>query len=337
MTNNGKQGEGNRSNGSRSRQLSRRVLSFVREHRVKIGIGFLSTVAVVLFFVAVISKINQTPVTPPSGVDSSYYEDFDSDFVSDDDFSPEEKQERDFDNWLVDSTLASYTFCDTMESPAGIFFPLVNYRERLFDLTRADFAEYGELGQFYADCWHENQVERRVFKEQFLKATPAYANRLRSMTLSEFEHAALNWWFSAIGVNDYSTAWAEADQPLPAEIDFETLYYVAQVISIGAGSDFIDLDTKIKVGQAFLNRVADSRFPDSPREVFYQAKQYDISKLGAVVVNEQNFEAAWQLVVEGTRPLQENIVCSGLTPIGHVYESAKIEELDVTIYFSDGN
>lgn len=58
------------------------------------------------------------------------------------------------------------------------------------------------------------------------------------------------------------------------EIAFDDLLLLSRVIYREAGSNWLDEDWKMSVGEVVLNRVASSEFPDTVREVVMQPGQY---------------------------------------------------------------
>lgn len=60
------------------------------------------------------------------------------------------------------------------------------------------------------------------------------------------------------------------------KISFDELYLLARVIYSEAGSDWLDDDFRICVGEVVLNRVASPEFPDSIHDVVYQKGQYPV-------------------------------------------------------------
>lgn len=59
-----------------------------------------------------------------------------------------------------------------------------------------------------------------------------------------------------------------------SQIDFDDLYLLAKVITCEAGSYWLDMEWKMKVGEVVVNRVNSPEFPNSYREVIYQPGQY---------------------------------------------------------------
>ena len=59
-----------------------------------------------------------------------------------------------------------------------------------------------------------------------------------------------------------------------APVDFEELWLLSKIIYAEAGSNWLDMDWKMAVGEVVLNRMASPEFPDSMREVLEQPGQY---------------------------------------------------------------
>lgn len=59
------------------------------------------------------------------------------------------------------------------------------------------------------------------------------------------------------------------------EIDFDDLYLLARLVESEAGNE--SYETKMMVASVVMNRVADSRFPNSIREVIYQKGQFEVT------------------------------------------------------------
>ena len=60
------------------------------------------------------------------------------------------------------------------------------------------------------------------------------------------------------------------------EIDFDDLYLLARLVESEAGNE--SYETKMMVASVVMNRVADSRFPNSIREVIYQKGQFEVTE-----------------------------------------------------------
>ena len=59
------------------------------------------------------------------------------------------------------------------------------------------------------------------------------------------------------------------------EIDFDDLYLLARLVESEAGNE--SYETKMMVASVVMNRVADSRFPNTIREVIYQKGQFEVT------------------------------------------------------------
>ena len=58
------------------------------------------------------------------------------------------------------------------------------------------------------------------------------------------------------------------------KISFDDLYLLSKLIYAEAGSDWLDDDFRLRVGEVVLNRVASPEFPDTLYDVIYQKNQY---------------------------------------------------------------
>lgn len=72
----------------------------------------------------------------------------------------------------------------------------------------------------------------------------------------------------------YITAQSETIQNIPANYTQADLDLLARVIHCEAGSSWLTDEHQLAVGSVVLNRVADSRFPNTLRDVIYQKGQY---------------------------------------------------------------
>ena len=63
----------------------------------------------------------------------------------------------------------------------------------------------------------------------------------------------------------------ELDYP---PVDFEELWLLSKIIYAEAGSNWLDMEWKMAVGEVVLNRMASPEFPDTMREVLEQPGQY---------------------------------------------------------------
>lgn len=59
------------------------------------------------------------------------------------------------------------------------------------------------------------------------------------------------------------------------EIDFDDLYLLARLVESEAGNE--GYETKMMVASVVMNRVADSRFPNTIKEVVYQKGQFEVT------------------------------------------------------------
>lgn len=59
------------------------------------------------------------------------------------------------------------------------------------------------------------------------------------------------------------------------EIDFDDLYLLARLVESEAGNE--SYETKMMVASVVMNRVADSRFPNTIKEVVYQKGQFEVT------------------------------------------------------------
>ena len=59
------------------------------------------------------------------------------------------------------------------------------------------------------------------------------------------------------------------------EVDFDDLYLLARLVESEAGNE--SYETKMMVASVVMNRVADSRFPNTIREVIYQKGQFEVT------------------------------------------------------------
>lgn len=90
------------------------------------------------------------------------------------------------------------------------------------------------------------------------------------------------------------------------QINFDDLYLLAKIIYSEAGSDWLSMEWKMKVGEVFLNRVASPEYPDTFRGVAYQPSQYAMANtrwFKNVVPNRASAEAAVRLM------LGQRIIC----------------------------
>ena len=89
------------------------------------------------------------------------------------------------------------------------------------------------------------------------------------------------------------------------EIDFDDLYLLARLVESEAGNE--SYETKMMVASVVMNRVADSRFPNSIRKVIYQKGQFEVTvrKVNGVLMIDRepsldSFRAANDILNKGS-------------------------------------
>ena len=103
----------------------------------------------------------------------------------------------------------------------------------------------------------------------------------------------------------------------------DDLYVLSHIINAEAGDDNCTHEHRIAVGSVVLNRVASSEFPDTIRDVVFQAGQYSPTWNGAFdrEPSEDSVEVAKLLLEEGTQ-IPEDCVFQAEFPQGSgVYET----------------
>lgn len=91
--------------------------------------------------------------------------------------------------------------------------------------------------------------------------------------IEELEHKA--------SVAEEAQKWKEATDKSRSivvrtkEIDFDDLYLLARLVESEAGNE--GYETKMMVASVVMNRVADSRFPNTIKEVVYQKGQFEVT------------------------------------------------------------
>ena len=93
---------------------------------------------------------------------------------------------------------------------------------------------------------------------------------------------------------------AKKEDVIPKEIDPEELELLAKVITTESGAGWCKDSLQLAVGSTVLNRVNDSRFPSSIKEVIYQPGQYSTAdRLADIEPTERALKHAEQLLKEG--------------------------------------
>lgn len=116
----------------------------------------------------------------------------------------------------------------------------------------------------------------------------------------------------------------------------EDLELLALVIYQEAGSDACSDDTRLKIGEVVMNRVADCRFPDSVREVVLQRAQYGrLYWTGPVWPERANKEEEVHAVVRAYDCAKKVLNGYRSLPTDTVFQ-AEFEQGDETVAHQDG-
>lgn len=94
------------------------------------------------------------------------------------------------------------------------------------------------------------------------------------------------------------------------KISFDDLYLLARVIYSEAGSDWLDEEFRLCVGEVVLNRVASPEYPDNIHDVVYQKGQYtgvNTVKFANLKPGEDCVDAALKLL-QGERRMVPSVV-----------------------------
>lgn len=122
------------------------------------------------------------------------------------------------------------------------------------------------------------------------------------------------------------------------EPDAEDLEYLAIVIFCEAGADAQCDETRYMVGDVVLNRVADSRYPDTIHDVLAQKAQYGRFYWTGVVWPERASYAGNAHAVERAREIAYNLLTdqrhSELYGKGYIYQDNRVQGRDNV--WSDG-
>ena len=136
-------------------------------------------------------------------------------------------------------------------------------------------------------------------------------------------------------------AWEQdhiADVGKMVEPDPQDVEYLAIVIFCEAGADAQCDETRYMVGDVVLNRVTDSRYPDSIHEVLTQKLQYGRFYWTGVVWPERASYAGNQKAVERAREIAYNLLTdtrhSELYGKGYIYQDCRVQGKDNV--WSDG-
>ncbi len=93
-------------------------------------------------------------------------------------------------------------------------------------------------------------------------------------------------------------------------VSFDDLYLLARVIDAMAGSDWLQDDFRMCVGEVVLNRVASPEFPNTIRDVLYQRGQYTVvntARFASLIPRRECVENALRLL-QGERHMVPAVV-----------------------------
>lgn len=124
----------------------------------------------------------------------------------------------------------------------------------------------------------------------------------------------------------------------PQDPDPEDLEYLAIVIFCEAGADAQCDETRYMVGDVVLNRVADSRYPDTIHDVLAQKAQYGRFYWTGIVWPERASYSGNAHAVERAREIAYNLLTdqrhSELYGEGYIYQDNRVQGRDNV--WSDG-
>jgi len=107
----------------------------------------------------------------------------------------------------------------------------------------------------------------------------------------------------------------EVEDINPSDIEL-----LAKVITTESGADWCKDELQLMVGSVVINRVNDSRFPNTIEEVIYQPGQYSTAdRLADIQPTERAMEHAKQLLIEGVT-IPESIVWQANFPQHKTYK-----------------
>ncbi len=152
--------------------------------------------------------------------------------------------------------------------------------------------------------------------------SPAYQVDMAAWYLSEMLSAAAEGDVSAgqeaeAGRNAAIDA-ADSDEQ---KISFDELYLLARLIFSEAGSDWLEEDFRLCVGEVVLNRVASPEFPDTIHDVIYQKGQYsgvNSAKFASLKPGEDCVDTALKLL-QGERLMVPAVVYQSDNVQGEIF------------------
>lgn len=117
----------------------------------------------------------------------------------------------------------------------------------------------------------------------------------------------------------------------------DELFCLAATIYNEAGSDYCSNDTRRLVGYVVLNRVNDSRYPDTIREVLEQESQYGLFYYTGVKFFDRHTEPQEQHAVERAYRIAREVLEADAVPIPHTVVFQAEFEQGTSIYkYQDG-
>lgn len=131
-----------------------------------------------------------------------------------------------------------------------------------------------------------------------------------------------------------STQEETTDEPPYTEEELEIL---ALIIYQEAGGDACSDDTRLKVGNVFLNRVSSSLFPDTFYEVATQERQYGSLFWTGIKWPDRHTEPEEQHAVERAYKIAERLLLGERALPDNVIWQAQFPQGDGTYCYQDGN
>ena len=118
------------------------------------------------------------------------------------------------------------------------------------------------------------------------------------------------------------------------KISFDELYLLARVIFSEAGSDWLDEEFRLCVGEVVLNRMASPEFPDSMQDVVYQKGQYsgvNSAKFASLAPGEDCVDVALKLL-QGERRMVPAVVFQSDFVQGEIFSMYSDRRLGTTYF-----
>jgi len=123
------------------------------------------------------------------------------------------------------------------------------------------------------------------------------------------------------------------------KIAFDDLYLLAKLINAEAGSDWLNDDFRLCVGEVVLNRVASPEFPNSIEEVIYQKGQYSSTGTAAFasLVPSQNCVDVALRLLQGERKMAPSVVFQSGYEQGEIFSMYQDRRLGTTFFCVSAN